>query len=55
MSRNVFSKIGKTNGTSARLHVVRLIVCSFPQQPFGLTGAAQDPKSQQLVGGDKAR
>lgn len=23
-----------------------LIVCSFPQQPFGLTGAAQNPKGQ---------
>ena len=25
---------------------VCLIVCSFPQQPFGLTGAAQEPKGQ---------
>lgn len=31
---------------SCRLHVVRLVVCSLPQQPFGLTGVAQEPKGQ---------
>lgn len=34
---------------SCCLHVVRLVVCSFPQQPFGLSGAAQEPKGQQSV------
>lgn len=42
--------MGPLQSKSCGLHV-RLIVCSFPQQPFGLTGAAQDPKGQQPAGG----
>lgn len=40
---------------SSRLNVAHLIVGSFPQQPFSLTGAAQEPTGQSAVWGGETR